>query len=308
MSKIIVCFLGTGAQSSGLVQKCLEDPEFTPRIVTRDPDSEKVKALVEKGAQAVKADLSLDEPIPSEVYATKDEGESIYGVFVVTDFWQGCGMSAEKEIAQGKRIAESIPESVEHIVFSTLPDTRSALGAVGVKPLEGDYIVPHFDGKSIIDGFFPASKTTHLETAFYYQNLDNFGMVTNGVFTCPIKKVLVAIDCADIGKAAYHIFKDPSLKGKRVSIAGDKLTGEEYCKIMSEVTGKEFKYNCPEYEAYKGYGFPGAEELGNMFWYWDASDNYGDPAKTREALCPEAISFREYCEQNKERIAKMAAA
>lgn len=48
MSKIIVCFLGTGAQSAGLIQKCLDDPDFTPRIVTRDPEADKVKALVAK--------------------------------------------------------------------------------------------------------------------------------------------------------------------------------------------------------------------------------------------------------------------
>jgi pyrroline-5-carboxylate reductase len=48
MSKIIVIFLGTGSQASGLVQKCLDDPEFTPRIVTSNPDSEKAKDLVAK--------------------------------------------------------------------------------------------------------------------------------------------------------------------------------------------------------------------------------------------------------------------
>jgi hypothetical protein len=331
MSKIIVCFLGTGAQSSGLVQKCLDDPEFTPRIVTRDPSSDKVKALIEKvrtyekqmevcflkdsvhfltkfltsqGAQAVAADLMQD--IPAEVYATK-EGETIYGVFAVTDFWNSCGMNAEKEIAQGKRIADSIPASVEHVVFSTLADTRQTLGPLGVKPIEGDFIVPHLDSKSVIDGFFPADKTTLLETAFYYQNLDNFGMCSNGVLTLPVKTTLAAIDADDIGKSAYSIFKDPSLKGKRIQIAGEKITGDEYCKIMSEVTGKEFKYNCPEYEVYKSFGFPGAGELGNMFWYWDVSGNCGDPAATKESVCPELRSFREYCEQNKERIAKMAA-
>ncbi|GKY90376.1 hypothetical protein MPSEU_000011600 [Mayamaea pseudoterrestris] len=309
MSKVIVCFLGTGAQASGLVQKCLDDPEFTPRIVTRDPESAKAKELAAKGAQVVKADL-MEDPIPPAVFATSKEGERIYGVFVVTDFWNSCGLSGEKEIAQGKRIAESIIENAPsdvHIIFSTLPDTRQALGAVGCKPVEGDFTVPHLDSKAIIDGFFPAEQTTFLETAFYYQNFDNFGMCSNGVVTLPVKKVLAMIDVADIGKAAYNIFKDPSLKGKRIAIAGDQLTGEEICTIMSDATGKEFKFNRVDYEAFKGFGFPGAEELGNMFWFWDVSGNYGDPTKTRETVCPDAATFREFCEQNKERVAKMAA-
>lgn len=256
-----------------------------------------------KGAQAVNADLM--DAIPPDVFATK-EGELIYGVFVVTDFWNSCGLSAEKEIAQGKRIAESIPAGVEHIIFSTLPDTRKVLTPLGIQPVEADYTVPHLDSKSIIDGFFPTEKTTFLDTAFYFQNFDNFGMCSKGVLTLPVQKILAGIDVTDIGRSAYNIFKDPSFKGQRVQVAGDRLTGEEYCKIMSEVTGKDFNYNCVDYEAYKGFGFPGAAELGNMFHYWDVSDNYGDPIKTKETVCPDLITFREYCERNKDRIAKMA--
>jgi hypothetical protein len=44
-----------------------------------------------------------------------------------------------------------------------------------------------------------------------------------------------------------------------------------------------------------------------MYWFNDVSEHYGDPVLTRETVCPEAITFREYCEQNKERIIKMAA-
>jgi hypothetical protein len=262
-----------------------------------------------QGAQAVKADLN--EPIPADVFATK-EGETIYGVFVVTDFWNSCGLKAENEIAQGKRIADSIPENCEHIVFSTLADSRPELAPFNVEPIEADYTVPHFDSKAIIDAFFPADKTTFLATSFYFENLDNFGMCSNGVLTLPSKKALPTIASIDIGKSAYGVFKDPSLKGKRIVIAGEKMTGDECCKIMSEVTGKEFKYNQVDYEAYKGFGFPGAEELGNMFWFWDVSEEYNgpdcDPAKTKSSVCPELLSFRDYCEQNKERIAKMAAA
>ena len=48
MTKISVVFLGTGAQAAGLVQRCLADPDFTPRIVTRDLEAEKVQVLVAK--------------------------------------------------------------------------------------------------------------------------------------------------------------------------------------------------------------------------------------------------------------------
>ena len=218
-------------------------------------------------------------------------------------------MSAEKEIAQGKNIADHIPGSCKHVVFSTLPDTRPVMTQL-VKPLEGDFTVPHLDSKAMMEAFFPADKTTFLETSFYFQNLDNFQMCSNSVLTLPIpvKTNLAGIDSDNIGHAAYHIFKDPSYKGKRLMVVGDTLTGDEYCQIMSEVTGKKFKFNSVDPDVYSGFGFPGAKELSHMFRFFDVA-NYGEgvPAKTKATVCPELRSFRDYCEQNKERIAKMAA-
>ena len=60
--KIIAVLGATGAQGGGLVQAILNDPdgEFAVRALTRDPGSDKARALAEQGAEVVKADI--DDP------------------------------------------------------------------------------------------------------------------------------------------------------------------------------------------------------------------------------------------------------
>ena len=57
--KIITVFGATGLQGGGLVRSILNDPnsEFAVRAVTRNPDSDKAKALAKLGAELVKADI-----------------------------------------------------------------------------------------------------------------------------------------------------------------------------------------------------------------------------------------------------------
>ena len=44
---------------------------------------------------------------------------------------------------------------------------------------------------------------------------------------------------------------------------------------MSKAVGKEIKYNAVPPEVYRGFGFPGAEDMGNMFQFKrDFEDTY----------------------------------
>jgi uncharacterized protein YbjT (DUF2867 family) len=57
--KIIAVTGATGAQGGGLARAILADPEggFAVRALTRDPGSEKARALAASGAEVVQADL-----------------------------------------------------------------------------------------------------------------------------------------------------------------------------------------------------------------------------------------------------------
>ena len=78
---------------------------------------------------------------------------------------------------------------------------------------------------------------------------------------------LAGIAAEDIGKAAYGIFKaGKQYIGKTVGIDGESLTIDEMGEKLSKGLGLgPVKYNAAEADEYRGYGFPGADEMGNMF-------------------------------------------
>ncbi|WP_373075690.1 NmrA family NAD(P)-binding protein, partial [Zeaxanthinibacter enoshimensis] len=61
MEKKIIAVVGaTGAQGGGLVEAILNDPdhEFAVRALTRDPKSDKAKALKARGVEIAHADVN----------------------------------------------------------------------------------------------------------------------------------------------------------------------------------------------------------------------------------------------------------
>ena len=79
---------------------------------------------------------------------------------------------------------------------------------------------------------------------------------------------LPAIAVEDIGKTAYGIFAaGDELAGKTISIAGEHLTGNELAAKMGRALGEDVRYVDVDPDVYRGYGFPGADELGNMFQF-----------------------------------------
>ena len=80
---------------------------------------------------------------------------------------------------------------------------------------------------------------------------------------------MAGIAAEDIGKCAYGIFKTgEELIGKTIGIAGEHLTGKEMAAAMSKAIGKEVLFNNVTPETYRGFGFPGADDLVNMFQFY----------------------------------------
>jgi uncharacterized protein YbjT (DUF2867 family) len=272
--KIITVFGATGAQGGGLVRAILNDPEgeFAVRAITRDPSSEKAKALASSGAEVVVADI--DDP------AGLDNAlKGSYGAYFVTFFWSH--FSAEKETAEGRAMAEAARAAgIEHAIWSTLEDVRNfvSLDDDHLPTLQGKYKVPHFDGKGEADHFFTDNNVpvTFLLPSFYWENLIYFGMgpkrAEDGIltFTVPMgNKKLSGIAAEDIGKCALGIFKKgASTIGKRIGIAGDEPTCQQMADALTNAIGEEVRYNAISPAAFRSFGFPGAEDLGNMFQFY----------------------------------------
>jgi len=309
--KLIAVVGATGAQGGGLVRAILADPSggFTVRAITRKASSDKAKALAQLGAEVVEADLE-------DVASLKKAFTGAYGVYAVTNFWEH--FSPEKEQAQVRNMADAARAAgVQHVIWSTLEDTRRWVPLTDdrMPTLGGKWKVPHFDGKGEIDHVWRdlGVPTTNLLTSFYWDNFIYFGMgpkkgpdgKLNIAFPMGDRK-LSGIAAGDIGAAAYGIFKaGPEYIGKTVGIAGDHVSGADMAAAFSRELGQKVGYVAMEPAAYRALGFPGADDLGNMFqFYRDFNDDFvaARSLETTRKLNPKLQSFDQWLAANKKAI------
>lgn len=309
--KIIVVFGATGAQGGGLAKAILNDKnsEFSVRAVTRDVNSDKSKELANLGAEVVAGDVD-------DIESLKKNLAGAYGAYFVTFFW--AHFSPEKEMAEAKSMALAAKDAgLKHVIWSTLEDVRKyvPLEDNSLPTLHGKYKVPHFDGKGESDQFFidAGVPVTFLLASYYWENLIYFGMGPKRgedgklSITFPMgNKKMAGIAAGDIGKCAYGIFKKgETLMGKRIGIAGDQLTCTEMAGAISKAIGEEVSYNEVTPDQYRSFGFPGADDLGNMFQFYrdfdEVCNSIRDVNGSRE-LNPELKSFDAWLEENASRI------
>ncbi|MEJ2696453.1 MAG: NmrA/HSCARG family protein [Candidatus Sulfobium sp.] len=309
--KIIAVAGATGAQGGGLVRAITADQggPFTVRALTRNPDSDKAKALAALEVEIVQA----DEDDPASLLRAF---QGVYGAYCVTFFWEH--MDPERELAEARNLAQAAKEAkVAHVIWSTLEDTRKLvpLGDNRMPTLKGKYKVPHFDAKGEADGVFTelGVPATFLRASFYWDNFINSGMGPKRgpdgslAITLPMGSArLAGIAADDIGKCAYGIFrKGKDLIGKTIGIAGEHLTCTQMAEAFSKALGQPVRYNEITQEEYRNLGFPGADDLGNMFQiYRDFEKEIcgaRNPDVTR-SLNPELKTFDRWLAENKDRI------
>lgn len=305
--KIITIFGATGAQGGGLAHAILNDPtsEFSVRAVTRDTNSDKAKELKRLGAEVVAGDVDDKASVIKAL-------EGAYGAYFVTFFW--AHFSPEKELAEAKIFAEAAKATgIQHAVWSTLEDVREfvPLSNDQIPTLHGKYKVPHFDAKGEADHFFKdlGVPTTFFRASFYWDNFIYFGSGPkkgpDGKYylTFPIDNSKMAgIAAEDIGKCAYGIFKrGKELIGKVVGVAGEHLTGQEMASALSGALNTEVTFNNVTPATYRSFGFPGADDLGNMFqFYRDFEKECNDVRNVAfsKELNPELKSFDTWLKEN----------
>jgi len=312
VSKKIIAVVGaTGAQGGGLARAILANKsgDYALRAITRKPDSDKGKALAEKGAEVVAADLD-------DVASLEKAFAGAHGVFCLTNFWEHG--SPEKELAQAKSLAKAAKAAgVKHAIWSTLEDTRKLvpLSDDRMPTLKDKYKVPHFDAKGEADKYFADAgvPTTCLLTSFYWDNLIHFGMGPKKgedgklAFVLPMAdKKLPGMAVEDIGKCAFGIFdRGDEFRGKTVGIAGEHLTGEQMAKALTHALEQPVSYAYVPPEVYAKFGFDGADDIANMFQYKRDFEKEFCAARDIELsrkLNPELQTFAKWLSQNKSSI------
>lgn len=309
--KIITIFGGTGAQGGGLARAILNDKssEFAARVITRHPESEKAQALAAMGAEVIAADIDDKASLTRAL-------QGAYGAYCVTFYWEH--YNPEREYAEARSMAEATKEAgLQHVIWSTLEDTRKfvPLDDDRMPTLGGKYKVPHFDAKGEADQLFIdlGVPVTFLRASFYWDNFIYFG---SGPKKGPDGKLYITfplddskmsgIASEDIGKCAYGIFKGgKAFIGKTVGVAGEHLTGKEIASALSKALGQEVFYNNVTPETFRGFGFPGADDLGNMFQFYrdfeEPLNRVRDVGASRE-LNPELKTFDQWLAENANRI------
>jgi uncharacterized protein YbjT (DUF2867 family) len=309
--KIIVVFGATGAQGGGLAHAILNDAgsEFSVRAVTRDVNSDKAKTLATAGAEVVQADVD-------DAASVQRALQGAYGAYFVTFFW--AHYSPEKEKAEAATYAQAAKQAeLKHVVWSTLEDVREyvPLNDNRMPTLHGKYKVPHFDGKGESDKLFTEAgvPTTFLRASFYWDNFIFFGSGPKRGDDGKLSLILpvgqskmAGIAAEDIGKCAYGIFKKgKEAIGKTIGIAGEQLTGTEMAAAMSKAIGEEVTYAPVPAAVYRSFGFPGADDLGNMFQFYDEfADELNKirDVKISKELNPSLQNFDQWLQQNAKRI------
>ena len=306
MSERFIAVTGaTGAQGGGLARAILEGDAFAVRALTRKPDSEKARALADAGAEVVAADLD-------DAASLRRALEGAWGAFFVTSYWEY--FSPERELAQARNmVAASRGIGLQHVIWSTLEDTREQVPLTDdrMPTLMERYKVPHFDAKGESDAMFAEAglPVTFLRASFYWENFIYFGQgprrAEDGTLELVLpmgNKRLAGVAAKDIGRVAYGILRrSPSLIGQTVGVAGEHLTGTEMAAKMSAALGEQVRYGDISPAAYRALGFPGADDLGNMFQYYQDFERELAEVRSVErsrALNPELQDFDAWLREN----------
>jgi uncharacterized protein YbjT (DUF2867 family) len=175
--------------------------------------------------------------------------------------------------------------------------------------------VPHFDAKAEVDGVFRSLgvPTTFYLTCFYWDNFIYFGSGpkkgADGQYaiTFPLAdKKMSGIAASDIGRVAHAIFKaGPTYINQSLGVAGEHLTGAQMAAFLSKALGVAVKYNDVPPDVYRSFGFPGADDLGNMFQFKRDFNDYYRGARDigfSRSLNPELQTYDHWLAQHAREI------
>jgi uncharacterized protein YbjT (DUF2867 family) len=275
MEKKIIAVVGaTGLQGKGVVNALKKNGSFKVRAITRNPDK-----YVGSADEVVLGDLTNPDSLSNAF-------KGAYGVFVVTNFWEGAD-----ELNQGRTATEAAKKAkVNHFVWSTLPNVE--------KISNGQFDVPHFTGKAKVDelvknaGF---ANYTFVQPPFYFQNLTGqMGAQTQQDgsigWTLPInpaKKVIHMADINDLGKVVAGAFLHPEKvgRGSYLSLAAEINSFNDVLDVF-KVNGKQYTFNEVPSKIFSNF-FEGAGEIAQMLGYFEAYTYMGPDSEPQIELAKE---------------------
>lgn len=291
MDKKTIAVIGaTGSQGKGVVNALIKEDSFKVRAITRNPDKYDGKA-----DEVIQGDLT-------DLALLANAFKGIYGVFVVTNFWEGAD-----EIAQGSIAIEAAKKAnIQHFIWSTLPNVEEIS--------DGTYDVPHFTGKAKVDELvkkagFPYY--TFVQPPFYFQNFigqlaaqqQHDGSIGWTLPIDPGKKVIHMSDINDLGKVVAGAFLNPDRvgKGSYLSLSTELNSFNDVLEIFKS-NGKKYSFNQVPTEVFSNF-FEGAGEIAQMLAYFESYTYMGPNSDSQIPLAKEVstepfTTLNEWIKQN----------
>src|SRR6266487_844418 len=272
-NKKLVAVVGATGQQGGAVVRALQAAgQFKVRALSRNPGEHRDLA-----DEIVEADLDRPETLGAAF-------EGAYGVFLVTNFWEG-GTNELKQATAAVRAAKDA--GVKHFVWSTLPNVEAISG--------GKFNAPHFTGKARIDPIVKEAgfaNHTFVIAPFYYQNLMGVlapqkqadGSVGWALPLDPDARCIHMGDISELGNIVAGAFAHPDQagNGEYLPLVGDFMSFNEIVETLNR-QGREFSFKQISKELFATL-FPGAAEIAEMFSYFQAHTYLGSDSSDRIAL------------------------
>jgi uncharacterized protein YbjT (DUF2867 family) len=282
--KQVLIFGATGNVGGATTRELLKRG-WSVRAVTRNPTSDKAKAVANLGAEVVQGDMADKASLEAAF-------DGIQRVLSVQNPWIS---GSEGELHQGKLVAEVARSAkVEHLVYSSagtgLPNTG----------------IPHFQTKVEVETHIrnleipftvirPGPFMEVLVKKEFYPAMGAWGAEPKVLgWNTPIPWVAVS----DIGIAAANIFDDPKKwLGKDVTLFGDVKTLAECKDVFREVNGKKpFRLPLPLWLFRK---MAGNELI--LMWKWMVEwiadlgpEGLGDIVESSRKVCPEMLDLESW--------------
>ncbi|KAF2186752.1 NAD(P)-binding protein [Zopfia rhizophila CBS 207.26] len=283
MSKyLLVVFGATGNQGGSVANYVLSDPElskqYSVRAITRNASNPAAKALQEKGAEIIEADMDQPSTLPAAL-------SGAHTVFAVTNTTYTSN-TREIQAKQAKALCETaVSQGTQYIIWSSM----SHPAKISSGKLKN---VAHFDVKAEIETYI---RGLPVKSAFYAPGsyMQNFfdqmapqpAPANDGTYVvanlCSSDTQLPLIDVTDTGKWVGAILAEPEkYEGKFLAAAERLYSFKEITEIMSRVSGKTVVYQQVPDEVFKGW-LPEAfrEQLSEMMVHIREYGYYGPKMK-----------------------------
>ena len=275
----IVVTGATGKQGGAVAQRLLARGHRV-RALTRDPDKPASRALAEKGAELVRADLENRASL-------EDALEGAAALFSVQDFLEA---GVEAELRQGLNLTAAAAGSmIEHLVYT------------GASTMDRNTGVPHLESKWRVERSVRGLDRpwTVFRPAAFMDNWewDREAIRETGIVRYPIRPDTLyrQVAVADIAAMVVTAFEYPEVwAGQIMPLAGDVSSMQEITAALSRVLGRELRYEQMSWEqcvAEQG------EELMLMYRYFDTFGMDGVP-QYMHRFHPDAMNFDTYLRQS----------